>query len=241
MSCRDREDTLKDLASGGPMTAALAAHLEACPACRERLERWRRRLDAIDGALSAALEVAPSVGFGSRLRDRLAREESMPHRDTRWLPALAAAVVAAAVGGWLFLGRSEAPAPRRAHAPPAHRDAKPSPLPDERVAPSVADTAEPPPPPPRGAATRPQRTSHAAPGPDRRAPAEPEVLIAPGQEEAIARYVRLLRQRRVEPGSLPAQAVSAEVDLREPEPLEVISIAPAPLAMESALEEGSGS
>jgi hypothetical protein len=215
--------------------------LDGCAGCRERLEASRRHLDAIEGSLAAALDVAPSAGFAARLRERLARERSSRHRSANWLPALAAVVVTAAVGGWLFLGRSEAPTLRRANAPPAHREAKQSPLPDERVAPSVADTTEPQPPPPRGAATRPQRTSHAAPGPDRRAPGEPEVLVAPGQDEAIARYVRLLRQRRVEPGSLPAQAVSAEVDLRQPEPLEVTAIAPAPLAMESAFEEGSGS
>jgi hypothetical protein len=50
---------------------------------------------------------------------------------------------------------------------------------------------------------------------------EPEVIVPPGQEEAIERLVLLLRFRVVKPGSLLKEGPSAETPLARLEPLDI--------------------
>lgn len=88
--------------------AAVVAHLESCPACRDEL---RAMTEVADGLLELVPPAEPPVGFEERV---LAVTQPAPRTVRRRWPRLvaAAAVVAVALaGGWALAGRLSSPAP----------------------------------------------------------------------------------------------------------------------------------
>jgi len=108
MDCREAEsliDTYLDRELDQARTAALEAHVRACPECRESL-----------GRLIEFLRSDDTVAAPEGLSDRIVRtvERRMAGRSRRWMKLTAAgmAVAAAAalwVVGWWELGQSHAP------------------------------------------------------------------------------------------------------------------------------------
>jgi len=214
MRCERYEQDLTVGAAGGPITPDLEAHLEGCAACRDRLAAKQALLGRIDQVLTSHLDVEPSAGLRRRVISRVARAESERRRMAPWAAAaaLAAGLVMALLAG--------AFAHRPSVTPPDLSTA--GMVPDGPAA--TATQPNPPviPPSTRGA------PATAAPHVIRRSPApaiahgiavrEPEVLVPPGQEDALRRFVARLRD-----GSAPAPAL-----LRAGASVED-SIAPAPL------------
>lgn len=88
--------------------AAVLAHLESCPACRNEL---RAMTEVADGLLELVPPAEPPVGFEERV---LAATQPAPPIVRWWWPRLAAAaavVAVALVGGWVLAGRLSSPAP----------------------------------------------------------------------------------------------------------------------------------
>ncbi len=113
-SCPDREAELAELALGtlsGRERAAVLAHLQTCPHCREEVEHLSVAADAL---VELAPEIEPPVGFEVRLFDRMGVAPGPPpvaltrsrsaRRPAARLLAVAAAVVAILLAfgaGWL--------------------------------------------------------------------------------------------------------------------------------------------
>jgi hypothetical protein len=118
--CEAHADNLAELALGiltGRERAATLAHVDACPRCAEELEQLAHAADAV---VRVAPELEPTMGFEVRLFSRMGLTESPPAprpasparrmvpwrwvSDTpRWAMAVAAAVIALALGlsiGW---------------------------------------------------------------------------------------------------------------------------------------------
>jgi hypothetical protein len=188
----------------------------------------RRALALADEALCGIAGAEPPPGLRARIRGAAA--DVPAPRPWRWAWMASAAVLAAAVfltawrAGWLETPRqqplaaiaSAAPSPAR----PAPHDGRP--LTSQTTTQShglVAGRAS--------AKVEPRRGTSAA----RRGPAQPEVLVPPGQQEALVRFVALVRaQRRTPPAFAAAGEPSA--DLAEPaplaiEPLEIVPLDPA--------------
>ena len=177
MSCARFADAIVDHVLGEPAPAELQSHLSGCEACRTALERERELAGRLDGELRQALDVAPSPALLPRGRARVAAEAE--RRATPWLRflvPLAAAAATLALVAWL-----------RQPVAPKH------PATTARVEPRPAAPATAPPP-----AT--VASAKPAPPPPRRR--EPEVLVPPGEEAALLRFVATLRGGEVDVAAL---------------------------------------
>jgi hypothetical protein len=119
-SCDQHAENLAELALGiltGRERAATLAHVDTCPRCAEELEQLAHAADAV---VTVAPELEPTMGFEVRLFNRMGLAEAPPtldraapsrriaavrwaSRSPRWVMAVAAAVVALAIGlsiGW---------------------------------------------------------------------------------------------------------------------------------------------
>jgi hypothetical protein len=221
MACERRRDALSELAAGAPASAVLEVHLARCEACREELATLRRALGAVDADLRQLLAAEDSPALAARIRQAAVETEAR----SGWRPAFAllalATVVAVAAASFILLRRGEtASAPTAAFTPPplvgasaphAPVAARVRPAPGEAsVGPAVAATVHEP-----------------APAP-RTVPREPEVLVPPGQLEALLRLSALVSRERVTPPGMEASG-RAIADLAEPPAIEVRSVDIQPL------------
>jgi len=224
MAC-DR-DALSDVAAGAAASAELAGHLAACAACRAQLAALQRALAAADEEIARLLAVEPSPELVARIRSAVAESEAAPAWRAGWLwPALAAA---AALVVTLAVVTRRPPS----HEPAVAGRARPAPQPSE-VAHPPASAPEP----SRDAAVADVAAGGSAPLPRprpaarRRTPAEPEVLVPPGETEALLRLVALVHRERLTPAALAAvgQPAGDLAELRpiEIKPLEIVPLDPA--------------
>lgn len=210
MSCERYADALLETALGEPAPPELLSHLRACVACGQALERERGLVGRIEGELREAVSVTPSPALLPRVRAQV-RDVAADSRPWRlfWLLPVAAGLVAVAAA--VALRQSSEPAAIQARSAVSAAVAEsPRPIPEARVSvPSLP--------------TRPfVRQPRLA-----RAKTEPEVLVPPGDEELVRRFVVALRARRpdetgivageTQPGS-PALAIPL---LEEIPPLEM--------------------
>jgi hypothetical protein len=210
MSCEEFERDAKDAAAGGAPSRAFEDHLETCASCQQRLAEHQRSLQDFERGLSGLLSVEPSAAFAARLQSRLAEPEPPGWRWHLLAPALAVGVAVLLLAGAL-LRRGQEPTP----VPTLTRHTEPRPQPPIEAPPSRAAEA-----PPAAAARGEPR-----PGPLRR---EPEVIVPPGAERALIRFVAHLRR-----GELPAPATLVAPDalaaaLAVPAPIEIAPLEGAP-------------
>jgi hypothetical protein len=233
MSCREYEDALADLAAGGARPD-VEAHVDTCAGCRAELEALRRALRVADSALQALVAVEPRPGLHDRIRRAAAeadesRQRSWAGRPLAWTTALGGSLVAAAllVGLWRSRTTPMTP-PSVPSTTAAERRLEPVPVPV-----------------PEGRPSRRGKERQAAPAVPPRAPApkmalaEPEVLVPPGEAEALLRFAASLQERAVAPGSL---LVSGPGDrLVEPRGIDLVPLETVTLdsSWESDLEEGA--
>ncbi len=189
MSCTEYCTEILDLALGQPASPALETHLRSCAGCRTSLDEEQERLARIDAGLAQALWVEPSPRLLAQVRERVAREAESA--GPAWLLPLAASLVALVVLVPLVWNASRPIAAR--HAPASEPKAEVNPQ-------QAAGSRE---------ATRPLRVGrsahtslaarpHGAARPRSAASApEPEVLVSPGAEAALQRYVAAIRDRHL--------------------------------------------
>jgi anti-sigma factor RsiW len=194
--------------------AELRAHVEECAACREAFDHAESVSAALDGGLNSLVSGAPSANFESRLRTRLAAEPA-PARISQFWPAWGPAMAAAFVVVALFLSVLISHLPRRASPPQEAHVA------DKTPAPPVVRAATPVTPslpavPPHS------RVAHYAVRATPAPPAEPEVLVEPGQLAAALQFADAIRT-----GSVNAsQLVVINEELSKPLAIKELQIAP---------------
>ena len=227
---RERFHTeLADVAAGEPASATVSAHLEACPSCLAELAALRRALALADEALGEIAGAEPSPGLRARIRSAAADVPAPRPRHWAWMASaavLTAAVFLTAAGRarWLETHRQQ---PLAAIASPAPSPARPAPHEGRPMTSQTTTLSHGPVAGRASAKVEPRRGTSTA----RRGLAQPEVLVPPGQQEALVRFVALVRaQRRAPPAFAAAGEPSA--DLAEPaplviEPLEIVPLDPA--------------
>jgi hypothetical protein len=220
--CERSKTALMEVALGGAAPPALAAHLEGCAPCRAWLADQRRLIGRIDAELRASLRVEPSPAFLAQVRQRVDAASVAP----RWwridrLVSAAIAVVVLFAAFVRFAGRPSeplaTPTSTRSEGARALGPAPRSPSPERPITVAAAR-----------AAVRVERT-HAA-------PREPEVLVPPGQEALLRRFIEPIRRGRVDAASLLSAETAEPVELKttDIEPIEI-----KPLAIEPTNEEES--
>ncbi|HKS80495.1 MAG TPA: zf-HC2 domain-containing protein [Candidatus Acidoferrales bacterium] len=209
--------------------ADLRAHIEECAACREAFDEARATFSAIDRGIESLVNGAPSAQFEVRLRARLAAEPA-PRRFWQlwpaWVPATAGAFAVAGLLLVALLWHSPRPASRNTTPPVANRvqpnhATPPAPEPALALNPPASLTPVPPP-----------RHEHAG-SPARRVaqrapahPAEPEVLVEPGQFAAIVQYSEALASGAIKGD----QVIAAGRAMEKPLEIKLLEIKPAAIA-----------
>jgi hypothetical protein len=241
MACEQFRDALTDVAAGGPAPAGALAHLAVCEACRMELDTLRRALATADAELAERLSAEPSPGLAARIRRAVAEAEDPAARRFGWLWPAVAVTATLLVALVVVAGRSTPPTSgSRLAADAARAEAKGSapvappsggPVisrdldgrgPEGSAGPAEASHGE------AAAQARADRAPERARLVGRRAkPAEPEVLVPPGEAEAVLLFASHLQGRPVEPGSLLVADLSAP--LPEPNALEITPIEFVPL------------
>jgi hypothetical protein len=258
MACERYREALADVATGAPSPAGLEVHLAACEACRAELAGLRRALAVADAEMADLLAAEPTPELAVRIRQAVAETESrgsaLQHEPPSafrfgWLwPAMAtAATLLVALAVVASRGTSPTPGPRvavDARSPqPAGGTSGAEPA-GEAVIPGVdrqpVGRPEEGPVTPRSS-IRVGRRGVRSPGGslgtrrvgaprDDSAP-EPEVLVPPGEADALLRFVALVHRERLTPSVLGAagqpSADLAELALIDIKPLEIVPLDPA--------------
>ena len=228
MPCERYERALADAAASGAPTAEIEAHLAACASCRSELATLREALGLADAEMRTIALAEPSPVLRVRIRRAVAEDEAPTPLALRWLwPATAASLLllAGAAGLWRF--GATAPLPGIVAATPLPA------APSTSKPPAASGVAG-------GASHRVEADARTAripvapvrtPRPSRRPSAEPEVLVPPGQEEALLRFVAIVHREHLAPRSL-MDAGEPSADLVEPsalqiQPLEIVPLDPA--------------
>ena len=225
MACERYKVSLADAALGElepAPEAELRAHLENCAACRAAFDAERRLVAAIDWGVAASVAAEPSPELAARVRQRI-EAVRVPARPWfagswigRWVPAAAGAlVVLALVTMWLARREPARPGtPESAkNVPSQHHSQSGARVPDESVTPRVR---------PVGSAAG-SRRPHIVRKVVLKA-AEAEVLVPPGQREAILQLYEAVRSRRADAASLLAKRGSLEPVALKIAPLEVAAL-----------------
>jgi hypothetical protein len=212
MACRGYEARLMDEAAATATDAELAAHLESCAACREELAAQRALQERISSGIAQMTNVNPSPAVLARVRKQIAAE-SEP-RGVRWMQwAMAGTGVAAlaAIAIW-FGGRIRLAQPAAEKIATSSGPSVPGYV-QSAVPVQAAQAGD-----PMAPATAARAAAAHRPRPTRTAktdqpvieavdvhgpPVAPaEVLIPPGQREAVARLVNALRSGHVNAAAL---------------------------------------
>jgi hypothetical protein len=193
VSCERNRSEIREVSLGAAPSRRLEAHLASCAVCRAILEEDRRRLAEIDDELGQALAVEPSASLLTRAREVVARGAG-PRTRLVWLLPVAASIVALA---------ALLPPAKRMLTGPLTRPASPSPATaaaEPALSPPETPVAVSRPQPREGTGREPVRTAavrRRAPVRTARAGAEPEVIVPPGGEAALRRYVEAVGHSRV--------------------------------------------
>ena len=202
----------------------LENHVRECAACRQEFQRVRTLMAAIDLGVAAQTAAEPSPRFVEQVRQRIRDQAPVaPWWNARWVPALACAtvlIVAASVwtlwprtAVWHQLTASSAsPSPVQAVRPAAVKTTAKPKITPERCGSMVALAR----PAPRLNARRIKRHPSA--------PEIPEVIVQPGQMEAVMQFAQALNSGRIDGAKLLADLKAADQPL-EIKPLETPELA----------------
>ncbi len=229
MSCGRYQKTLAGLAAGEPPSAALAAHLAACAACRAELASLRDGLALADATLREIVAHQPSPLLAARIARAVAGDGSRGEvaRPGPWLwawTAVATALLLLVGLAWQWGWRTSPPSIRSSAsaAPivaPVPTLVAAAAIPSQSAAPESEGR------PTQQPAARRQGPRGRTPG-DTSSPAEPMVLVPAADAEALAEFAAELRQRTVDPGSLLIADPLRELPSSKPIRIEPLELAP---------------
>ena len=202
----------------------LETHARECPACRQELQRVRTLFAAINLGVIEQTAVEPSPTLMEQVRQRIRDEAPVAAWwNARWVPALAcAAVLIVAASVWTLWPRtatrrelaanSAPPSSVQAVRPAAVRTiARPKITPERRG--SMVALARPV---RKPNARRIERQS--------RVPDVPEVVVQPGQMEAVMQFAQALNNGQIDGAKLLADLKAADQPLKI-KPLETPELA----------------
>lgn len=228
MACERRFEALSRDAAGESAGAELQRHLEGCAPCRAQLESARRALAAVDATLGELARLRPGPGFEQRVLRAAEMQRAPTAPWLRW--AAAVGLVTAGLLVWTHLAPGElgveqgAPVAtlgeQRAADDGVRHEASGRMAADGGVA--EAEAA------PESDRVVGRRRATAAGA--RRAQAGPgEVLVPPGQLEALVLYARL---RTDGPGVLPGAPLAPPVALGA-DPIRIVPLSIEPLSLDA--------
>jgi hypothetical protein len=235
MPCEKYREALIDAAAAGEAPSReLAAHLNACPACREAFAEERQFFAAMDSGLRVNVNAEVPLSLLPRVRAQLNERTVQRHA---WIPAAVATATTAAILVAVVLvrehyrtrpnGISRESLVAQTVGPDRTANGGPSAGSVKEMTPSVS--------------TKSIRTGQKN---SRVRPRDPLVLIAPGQGRAIAALVASVRQGAIDS---PEQETEKNLQSLSIEPLEIAPIEVKPLAEltaeplpESEQNEGNG-
>jgi hypothetical protein len=217
MSCERYQSWMTDAAADELQEnrrTELENHVRECSACRQELQRVRTLMDAIDLGVTAQAAAEPSPRLMEQVRQRIRDEAPVaPWWNARWVPAVACtAVLIVAASVWALWPRSGAWHELTASLAP--------PSPAQAVRPAAAATTAKPKITAQGrgsmvALARPARRLNA-----RRmklhlsAPEIPEVIVLPGQMEAVMQFAQALNSGQIDGAKLLADLKAADQPLK---------------------------
>jgi hypothetical protein len=229
MACDRHHEALIEVALGARELhpgSELSAHLAGCTNCRSELDAQRRLAAAIDSGVAASVDAEPSPAFAARVHQRIAAETAPAPAwwqgiRTAWMPLAVGVLTVVLLAFWLA---------RRQPIPPPHpgpeiaRVQQPS-TPMTSQASSNLGT------PPHGNAA--SVSVHTSRSPhDRRVlqtprTNDPEVIVFPGEREAVLKFYTIVRNGRTDASALvvPASDTLEIKDLKIA-PLEVPALDP---------------
>jgi hypothetical protein len=221
-SCEKYGDWMRDAALGAlaqRRERELLAHVGECDACREAYELGCELVALVDHGVESLVAGEPSPHFDSRLRARIAEEPSAARSAWfTWRPAAAALALAALIAAVVFFrGSPQQANPRPTSAlirPESTAKASPSAL--NEPSPRSHASAERPMVAASGDSHRQLVAGHAPPR------HEPEVIVPPGQLEAIMQLAAEIRFGRIDG----EQLVAADAQIKKPLDIAPIEIAP---------------
>jgi acyl transferase domain-containing protein len=241
-NCARFRESMLDAASGallGSLRADFDAHARDCAACREEFQRVQALLRAIDDGVRTSVAVEPSPSLVARVRQQLAAQSAPA--SARWLRNawLAAAGACAALAILLLVARTL----HRFDQPHVGQPSSPvavfstpsrSPMPPNRR--PVVESARTVP--PRKSAL--MLTRHSSLRTLRPSAPEPQVIVEPGQMQAILQLVAAMQRGQVDGARLLAGEKKAFAPL-EIRPLTIVPLQIAALKDESELSASDGS
>ncbi|HVB36102.1 MAG TPA: zf-HC2 domain-containing protein [Candidatus Acidoferrales bacterium] len=243
MSCERYRDWMPDAAADElpkNRRMELENHARECAACREELQRVRTLLEAIDLAVTAQSAAEPSPRLIEQVRQRV-RDEALVVSwwNARWVPAVAcAAVLIVAASVWTLWPRtgarreltvsSAAPSPVQAVRPAGAATTAQPKITLRRYGPMVAL--------PRSVrrpyARRIERRSAA--------PEVLEIIVQPGQMEAVMQFAQALNSGQIDGAKLLADLKAVDQPL-EIKPLVIAPLETPKLADDESTEGPAGS
>lgn len=219
MACERFEKALIEEAIEPGGNAELASHLANCADCREELARQRLLQERITAGVGALVADGPSPVLLARVRHQIAAERAP--RAFPWLQWAAAGLAIAACAVLWYEFRPQVPV-RAPQVQSVQAPAQNSPLTQQ-----VPIVASPVVRQPRSGgrhlvvARRPSNSIPGAVVAKNIQSQAPEVIVPPGQREAVLRLVNALQSGRVDAASLLKPAQSGEFALLKIAPIEV--------------------
>jgi hypothetical protein len=241
------------LAPGGD--AELTAHLPGCAECRSELARQRELQSRITGSIAAMVAAEPSPALLARVRQQIAAEASP--RRAAWIQWAIGGVAVAALASFAiwFAGRALLRQPPPGPQPGQTAGGTPTPQTSATNNPAQSSPVSATVPAPvavqKNSANRAMPTRHKAPRPTQivavndstpaaNSPAlgaqRFNVIIPPGQREAVQRLVSALQTGRVDVAGLLKQSEQQEM-----KPLEIAPIKITPLEEKKTSGQSDGS
>jgi len=211
--CEKYTDWIADAATGGLAPGRepeLLAHAAECDACREAYEHARQIAASVDRAVESLVSGEPSAHFDTRLRARIAAERIAARPNwAAWAP-IAAGVFALAALLLILVLRTQ-----RTNTPSIANNGRSDPLSSQspnQPSPGAGQIRSAP------TAARPLTVAKHP-----KSPAQPEVLVPPGQLAAIVQFAAAVRSGRIDGGELLAAQEQTNAPL-EIKPLEIIPL-----------------
>ncbi len=242
-NCARFREQMLDAASAslaGRILATFDAHLRDCAACRDEFRRIQTLVQKIDQTLSVSLTAEPSAQLVTNVRENILQDINVqPHRAEtwmRWSAWFTAAGVCTAFAVLLFVARTSRKFDRPIHDSAAvhmsgSSTSKPTAHPRLNAETEVAVTQ------PRKPALGLAR--HASLRASHGRAAEPEVIVQPGQMQAIFQLVAATQRGKVNGADLFASQKNAANAL-EIKPLVIAPLKVAPLDNKATPAPGNG-